>query len=296
MKSLQKLDAFVLKIIAMVTMTFDHIGIFIQQTQPENPLGMVFRVIGRIAFPLYAFFLAEGMRHTHSKEKYLLRIGIMWALISVAESIFVYGIRYGGYTPDTLAPEPFTDLFFCLLFLYFLTRPKGWKAFSILPAAIMGLSFVVDVHERMNGVIIHWFPYYLRFGYGLYGLVMVLFFYFAPSIVKKLYAKRIAQEGMPMEEFEQSVEFRRQANLISIGGLIISVIVFWAIGYIGRGIDYAPFDVYYMGIGSYALLAGFLLYFYSGKLGYNSKAFRIIYYLYFPLHLVILFLIFSFAI
>lgn len=296
MKSLQKLDAFVLKIVAMITMTLDHIGIFVQNSQPGNPLGTILRIIGRIAFPLYAFFLAEGMRHTRSKEKYVLRIGIMWALITAGESIFVYGIRYGGYTADTLAPEPFTDLFFCMLFLYLLLLPKGWKTLSILPLAIMGLSFYVDVYERMNSVVIHWFPYYLRFGYGLYGLALVLFFYFAPIIVKKLFAKRVSQEGMSMEEFEESVEYRRQTNLVSIAGLIISVIVFWGIGYIGRGIDYAPFDVYYMGMGSYGLIAGLLLYFYSGRLGHNSKVFRIIYYLYFPLHLIILFLIFSFAI
>ena len=292
-KSLQKVDAFVLKIVAMLTMTLDHIGIFLLQKDPGSTVGMVFRIIGRIAFPLYAFFLAEGMRHTHSKENYILRVGIMWAAITAGESILVYVIRQ-GYTADTLSPEPFTDLFFCMLFLYCLFLPRAKKLFALLPLAPMILSFVVDVHERMNNVTITWFPYYLRFGYGLFGLALILFFYFAPAIVKKIYRGRLAQDGMSMEQFEESIEYRRQTNLVSIGGLIISVIVFWAIGYIGRGIDYAPFDVYYMGMGSYGLIAGFFLFFYSGRVGYNSKAFRIIYYLYFPVHLVLLFLIFNF--
>ena len=292
-KNLQFLDGFVLKIIAMVTMTLDHVGIFLLHQNPDNVLGTVFRIIGRLAFPLYMFFLAEGMRNTRSKEKYLLRIGLMWGGITLGETIFVYLMNM-GYTADTLSPEPFTDLFFCMLFLYLLLLPKWKKAFAILPLAVMALSFGVDAYEVMSATTIHWFPYYLRFGYGLFGALLVVLFYFAPAITKKIHAGRIQNLGISMEEFMESVEYRRQNNLVSIGGLIISVIIFWAIGYIGRGIDTAPFDVYHMGMGSYALLSGFLIFLYSGRRGYDSKAFRIISYLYFPVHLAILFFIFSF--
>lgn len=63
----------------MATMIIDHaaaaLNIF--------PLSVssLFRSIGRIAFPIYAFFIAEGCRHTRSREKYLLRLGL-FALIS----------------------------------------------------------------------------------------------------------------------------------------------------------------------------------------------------------------------
>ena len=291
-KSLQKLDGFILKILAMIFMTLDHVGLFLLQRNPGDTAGTVLRIIGRLAFPLYAFFIAEGMRHTHNRAMYVLRMGIMWSVITIAETIFVYALQQ-RYSPNTLSPEPFTDLFFSMLVLWCLLLPGWKKSLAILPFAPMVLSFVVDVYERMNMVTIEWFPYYLRFGYGLYGLLMILLFYIAPWIVKKLYRSRVEEIGMSMEEFEESVEYRRQTNLVSIGGLIISVVLFWAIGYIGRGIDYAPFDVYYLGMGSYALIAGVLLYFYSGKRGHNSLVFRIISYCYFPLHLVILFLIFA---
>ena len=291
-KSLQKLDSFILKILAMIFMTLDHVGLFLLQRDPGSVVGNVFRIIGRLAFPLYAFFLAEGMRYTRNRGMYILRIGIMWAVITLGETVFVYGMQQ-RYSPNTLSPEPFTDLFFSMLVLWCLLLPNWKKALAILPLSPMILSFVVDVYERMNSVTIEWFPYYLRFGYGLYGLLMILLFFIAPWIVKKLYGSRVREIGMSMEEFEVSVEYRRQTNLISIGGLIISVVLFWSIGYIARGIDYAPFDVYYLGKGSYALLAGILLYFYSGRRGHNSLAFRIISYLYFPAHLLLLFLIFS---
>lgn len=293
-KSLQILNGFVLKLLAMIFMTIDHIGIFLMDRGNSN-VGTVFRIIGRLAFPLYCFFLAEGMRHTRNKEKYILRIGAMWAAITLGETIAVYAMDV-GYTANTLFPEPFTDLFFCLLALYCLLLPSWKKIFAILPIGLMCLCFGVDVAERMRNISILWYPYYLRFGYGLFGLSMVLFFYFAPKIVVLLYGKRVQSLGMSIEEFEESVEYRRQSNIISIGGLIISVVLFWAIGYIARSGASAPFDVYNMGMGSYALLSGFLIYLYNGQRGHNSLAWRIISYLYFPAHLVILFLIFTFMV
>lgn len=292
---LQKLDGFVLKVIAMILMTIDHIGLFMYAKDPSNPTWTVFRIIGRLAFPLYAFFLAEGMRYTHSKEKYILRIGAVYGVITLAETILVYGFN-GGYTADTLSPEPFADLFFCGLFLYCLLLPKWKKVFAILPVAPMILSFVVYVIEQTRSVTIHWFPYYLRLGYGLFGLLLVLCFFFAPYLTKILFKSRIAQIGISMDEFMESVEYRRQTNIISIIGLIVTVLIFWGIGYIGRGVDYAPFDVFHMGRESYCLLAGILLYFYSGKRGYDSKPYRIFTYLYFPGHLLILYLIFFFLV
>lgn len=294
-KTAQILSGFTLKLLAMIFMTLDHVGIFLLHNDPFNTAGTVLRVIGRLAFPLFCFFLAEGMRYTRSKEKYLLRIGAMYAVITLGETLLVYVLKQ-GYSPDTLAPMPFTDLFFSMLALYCLLLPKWKKVFAIFPIALMSLSFVVDVLERMQNITIHWFPYYLRFGYGLYGLLMLLLFFIAPWLTKKIYGKRVEQAGISMDIFVESPEYRRQTNIISIGGLIVSVILFWAISYIGRGADYAPFDPYGMGMGSYALLAGILLYFYSGRRGYDSKFFRILTYAYFPLHIVILFLIFNYMI
>lgn len=66
-----------LKIIAMATMTVDHIGMILL------PRFLILRMIGRIAFPIYAFMIAEGCRHTKSLPKYMLSLGIL-ALICQA--------------------------------------------------------------------------------------------------------------------------------------------------------------------------------------------------------------------
>lgn len=68
------LDAFHLKIIALAAMIVDYTGAALPVPAPAGPL---MRSIGRIAFPLYAFFIAEGCRHTRSRERYLLRLGLL---------------------------------------------------------------------------------------------------------------------------------------------------------------------------------------------------------------------------
>ena len=59
-----------LKIIACVTMLIDHIGAVLLRQY------FSLRMIGRIAFPIYCFLLAEGAHYTKSPKKYALRLGI----------------------------------------------------------------------------------------------------------------------------------------------------------------------------------------------------------------------------
>ncbi len=64
-----------LKLIAMVSMVFDHVG------DMFFPGPIWPRMIGRLAMPLFSFCIAEGFAHTRDKKKYLLRMGL-FALIS----------------------------------------------------------------------------------------------------------------------------------------------------------------------------------------------------------------------
>ena len=58
----------VLKIIAMLTMLIDHIGILL------FPDLSILRIIGRIAMPIFAYCIAEGCIHSKHKQEYLTRI------------------------------------------------------------------------------------------------------------------------------------------------------------------------------------------------------------------------------
>ena len=74
-EKLRVIDGTTLKLIAIVSMTIDHIGaVFF-------PHVAWWRIVGRLAFPLFAFSISEGCAHTRSLPKYMLRLGI-FALVS----------------------------------------------------------------------------------------------------------------------------------------------------------------------------------------------------------------------
>ena len=60
-----------LKIIAMVSMLFDHVG---KELLPQYP---ILQIIGRLAFPIFAYMIAEGCFYTKNKLKYFLTIFIL---------------------------------------------------------------------------------------------------------------------------------------------------------------------------------------------------------------------------
>ena len=70
-----------LKIVAMVAMLLDHAGVILFDNLP------ILRLIGRLAYPLYAFLIAEGCRHTSSKLFYFLRI---FALGMVCQVVYYF--------------------------------------------------------------------------------------------------------------------------------------------------------------------------------------------------------------
>ncbi len=57
-----------LKILAMITMTCDHVGMQI------FPKLLWLRILGRLSMPIYAYMIAEGCRHTKDRKKYFLRL------------------------------------------------------------------------------------------------------------------------------------------------------------------------------------------------------------------------------
>ena len=56
-------------------MLIDHIGVIL------FPEMQIFKIIGRISFPIFAFFVAEGWHYTKNRTKYVLTIAI-FALIT----------------------------------------------------------------------------------------------------------------------------------------------------------------------------------------------------------------------
>ncbi len=71
-----------LKILALVTMTIDHAGKILF---PQYPL---FRIMGRLAFPIFAYMIAEGCTYTKNRKRYL---GLMAGLAVLCQIVYFFG-------------------------------------------------------------------------------------------------------------------------------------------------------------------------------------------------------------
>ena len=69
------MNSFMLKLFAASFMVIDHIGVLFF---PEN---MMFRIIGRLSFPIFAFLIVEGFIYTRDIKKYILRV-VTFGIIS----------------------------------------------------------------------------------------------------------------------------------------------------------------------------------------------------------------------
>ena len=102
MEKLKKVNANTLKIIALITMFIDHMGATLvweymltlqgDARQDWYTVYLVMRKIGRLAFPIYCFFIVEGLEHTRDVKKYMMRL-LIFAFVS--EIPFDYAFKDG---------------------------------------------------------------------------------------------------------------------------------------------------------------------------------------------------------
>ena len=133
-----------LKLIALFSMTCDHIGL---QLFPDV---LILRIIGRLALPIFAYMIAEGCRYTRNRKKYLLRMAGLAALCQV-----VYFIAMGSLYQCILVTFSLSIGFVWLLTLARKAKPLYWLLgfigigavyfiTDILPGLLTGTDFAVD--------------------------------------------------------------------------------------------------------------------------------------------------------
>lgn len=81
-----QINGAVLKYIAFISMFIDHfnkaiITPYLNYQQPLVAISTIFDIIGRIAFPIFAFMIVEGFYKTKSRGKYLRNL-LIFAIIS----------------------------------------------------------------------------------------------------------------------------------------------------------------------------------------------------------------------
>ena len=75
----QRLSATDLKMIALISMTIDHIGAALL------PQYFILRIIGRLAFPIYCYLIVNGLFFSKNLKRYLARL---WGFALVSEVFF----------------------------------------------------------------------------------------------------------------------------------------------------------------------------------------------------------------
>ena len=291
-------SSFKLKIAAMLFMTIDHLGYLLASFIPYNNMAEIasttFRYIGRLAMPLFAFMIVEGVLHTRNYKKYAARLGIMAAIISIGLAIAFIVAKCGYYSADLkqiyLEGNIFLDLLLGSFLVFALKNPnKRFKLLSLIPIAIAFLSFAAKITEINIGGEVYWYPAFLRLQYDWISVLLIAGFYIGKLLTKHYYDYQEKLTNVSPEIWKESGQYQKMDNLIGAGILVIFTSIYFGITFI------APQSFkYYIdpGIQITMMAAGLFILLYNGTRGYNKKWFNIFSYLYYPLHLIILAVIF----
>ncbi len=159
MKKLEKLrilDGTSLKLIAMISMVFDHVG------DMFFPGALWMRMIGRLAMPLFSFCIAEGYAHTKNKQRYLMRMGV-FALVSEIPFDLAFEGRVGlGHQNIMLS------FFLAILALMVFDRIRGEGKEHAAGKTLLGILCVCAV--AVLALV-------LRADYTLFAVLAVFLFY-----------------------------------------------------------------------------------------------------------------------
>ena len=75
------LNANIVKLIAIIAMTVDHIAWMLYPGYPTEIIPVLMHIIGRITCPIMCYFIAEGYHYTKNVRKYTARL-FLFAIIS----------------------------------------------------------------------------------------------------------------------------------------------------------------------------------------------------------------------
>lgn len=139
------LDTDFIKIIAVVSMTIDHIG---GAFFPQYP---AFRWIGRIAFPLFCYCLTVGMMYTGDIKKYLFRLG---AFAVISQPFWILAFNSDDITGNIFNLNIFFTLIVSLFGAWGFKERKWWL--FILALILLNV---------------------INFDYAMTGLILILIFY-----------------------------------------------------------------------------------------------------------------------
>ncbi|WMJ83272.1 TraX family protein [Oscillospiraceae bacterium LTW-04] len=144
MRPRQGFSGTALQVMAVLSMTGDHIGAVMMRDGQiawatvlrDMPALFALRAIGRAAFPIFAFLLAQGMVHTRSRKRFILRLAVFALLSELPFDLAFYGV---GFYPHH------QNIFFtlCLGAVCIALLDYGGRAFGVFAA--MGMALIAQL-------------------------------------------------------------------------------------------------------------------------------------------------------
>lgn len=230
-----------LKLIACITMLIDHIGyeiiypLYAQSAVIYKPdqlynVYLVCRCIGRIAFPIFAFLLVEGIHHTRNRKKYMLRLILGAVLAEVPYNLMVSGKVFW------LQQSVMVTLLLGFGAMICMEKCSAlvWKPVAVIPFAVLAEAIMAD--------------------YGWAGVVLIALF----DLSREMYSP----------------------NLVRFGGMIV-LFHYMSSHILWFGNFSLPIQV--LGVLSLLFIAN-----YDGRKLTGRKTVQWAFYLFYPVHLLIL--------
>lgn len=170
MQRVRVLNGFHLKLIAICTMFIDHMG------HTLFPGVMWLRCIGRVAFPIFCFLIAEGCIYTHDRKKYALRLLVFALLSEIPFNLMTGGWVWNPYDQNVLWTL-LAGALVCWLMDWALKKRTVW-AFVLTGAVTVAAYWLLEL---------------VNTDYGGWGMLLVAMFYGIHRAPSGAAVKMIAQ-------------------------------------------------------------------------------------------------------
>ena len=153
------------KLIALISMTIDHIG------RVFFPSLVIFEMIGRLSFPLFAYMIAEGWKYTSNRIRYFSIISVMGIFFQIIYYIMFSSLHMGVFIMYSLS----------LLFIYSIEFAISKKKYAFIFPLLTFLSIVL-----ISGVEYIFPESSFAVDYGLIGILLPVAVYFSKTKIDKL--------------------------------------------------------------------------------------------------------------
>ncbi len=265
------LSSFWFKILTSLFMVIDHVGAMFF---PEYP---IFRVIGRLAFPLYCWLIVLGFRYTRSPAKYGGRLLLFAFLSQIPYTLMLRQVM--GLPPLHLQNQPQAGVFSSLnIFLPVFTSTLN--VLFVLSLGLLALSIL--------RALIRWGQAQKRVWLGhLLGLAAAG----ALTVLSGWIHCEYSQLGIPLiVAFYEAFWFQEHGAPPILGKTLQIVLPGCAIAwYTLQQCRNAPSQTgLYLIYGAAQLTAAALTLLYRGKSGPRSKFLKWFFYVFYPGHILVL--------